>query len=75
MSTSPCTHAELQRLGGEKSLATQPLMVVVYAARHCVLSMLSTRGVKLERETVAEAPVARIAKLSAMERSVICIAA
>jgi hypothetical protein len=34
MSTSPCTHAELQRLGGEKSLATQPLMVVVYAARH-----------------------------------------
>jgi hypothetical protein len=50
-------------------------MVVVYAARHCVLSMLSTRGVKLERETVAEAPVARIAKLSAMERSVICIAA
>jgi hypothetical protein len=36
--------------------------------------MLSTRGVKLERETVAEAPVTRIAKLSAMERSVMCIA-
>lgn len=34
MSCSPCTHAELQRFGGVKSLAWQPLMVVVYAARH-----------------------------------------
>jgi hypothetical protein len=32
MSTSPCTHAELQRFGDWKSLATQPLMVDVYAA-------------------------------------------
>jgi hypothetical protein len=74
ISTSPCTHAALQRVGGEKSLGWQPLMVVVYAARHCALSMLSTRGVKLERETVAEVPVMRSAKLSATERSVICIA-
>lgn len=34
ISCSPCTHAELHRLGGVKSLAWQPLMVVVYAARH-----------------------------------------
>jgi hypothetical protein len=75
ISTSPCTHAALQRVGGEKSLGWQPLIVVVYAARHCALSMLSTRGVKLERETAAEVPVMRSAKLSATERSVICIAA
>jgi hypothetical protein len=50
-------------------------MVVVYAARHCALLMFSTRGVKLESEMVAEVPVVRIAKLSAMERSVICIVA
>jgi hypothetical protein len=74
MSCSPCTHAELHRFGGVKSLAWQPLMVVVYAARHWTLFWMSTRGVKLERETCADAPLMRSARPSARERIVVCIA-
>jgi hypothetical protein len=74
MSCRPWTHAELQRAGGEKSLAWQPLMVVVYAARHWTLFWMSTRGTKLERETVAEVPVMKMARPSTMDRIVVCIA-
>jgi hypothetical protein len=49
-------------------------MVVVYAARHCTLFWMSTRGVKLDSDTVAEVPVMRKTRLSAMERIVVCIA-
>jgi hypothetical protein len=73
ISCSPCTHAELQRAFPPKSLAWQPLMVVVYADSHCALGMLLMRGVKLERDTVADVPVMRSATLNAMVRKEVCM--
>ena len=73
ISCSPRMHAALQTTSPPKSLAWQPLMRVLYADSHCVLPMLLMRGVKLERETVAEVPEMRSATPNAMARSEVCM--
>lgn len=72
--SSPRMHAALQTTFTPKSVAWQPLMRVLYVASHCVLPMSLMRGVKLERETVADVPEMRSATPNAMVRSEVCMA-